>query len=215
MNNKENIKVIFLDIDGVLQPYNSRGRFEYEREKGLVNLRDELSDKFGVDYTQYHPYDVGACYLDWDVDAVNNIKRILEETNAKIVVSSDWRDKEKSYKVRDFLKLWDMDKYWLADNVYYNKDLMKDETEYLKSILEPGNTWGISHRVAEILYYVANNDNIVNYVAIDDANLNSIPKGHYVETNNLIKKEEADLVIEYLNAISNRDEILSFVKKNK
>ena len=58
------MKVIFLDIDGVLQLYDSHNRFEHDR-KALVS---ELSQKFHRDYSMYDEYDVAACDLDWDKD---------------------------------------------------------------------------------------------------------------------------------------------------
>lgn len=68
------MKVIFLDIDGVLQPYNSEKRFKIDRKE----LRKKLSEEFDTDYTIYNEYDVAACYADWDKDAVEKMKKTIE-----------------------------------------------------------------------------------------------------------------------------------------
>ena len=78
------MNIIFLDIDGVLQPYSSQKRFEINRKE----LKEKLSKELGIDYSIYNEYDVAAAACDWDKDAVDRIKNIIEKTEAKIVVSS-------------------------------------------------------------------------------------------------------------------------------
>ncbi len=56
------MKIVFLDIDGVL---NYRDCWERSCNKNTQNV--------------------------WDADCVNELNRIIKETNAKIVVSSTWR----------------------------------------------------------------------------------------------------------------------------
>ena len=41
-----------------------------------------------------------------------NIIKVID----KIIISSDWRSDKYIYKMRDLLKIKDLDKYWLADN---------------------------------------------------------------------------------------------------
>lgn len=75
----EREKVIFLDIDGVLQSYDSKSRFSMDKE----GLRDELTKKYNVDYTVYDEYDVSAAYSDWDINAVNRIRTIVEKLSLR------------------------------------------------------------------------------------------------------------------------------------
>ena len=198
----EKIKVIFLDIDGVLQPYNSKKRFYYQEKYGLDNLQKKLTDELGKDYFQYDEYDVGACYYDWDINAVNRIKRILNETGAKIVISSDWRSIRFPNKMKDFLKIWDLEKYLIGETLYFSKifdinpDKYKQEEEFIK---KQNNNKHYDERCIEIIYYVHSHNNIINYVAIDDRNLSDLPEGHFVKTYNLITEEQTDKVIELLN----------------
>ena len=67
--------MIFLDIDGVLQPLSNQKRFDHD--------------------------DIAAVFYDWKPDAVKNLKSLCEKTQAEFVISSDWR----SSKTLDMLKL--------------------------------------------------------------------------------------------------------------
>ena len=65
------------------------------------------------------------------------LKHILDETNSKIITTSDLRDKENPEKIKDLLKLHGMDNYWLCDtpiiNTFSNQKITEIE-ESLKSI---------------------------------------------------------------------------------
>jgi hypothetical protein len=68
------MKVIFLDIDGVLnhELYYRWRHKEMSDGKPFEEFRDDYGDHFSQ-------------------DSVNNLQKILNETNAKIVISSTWR----------------------------------------------------------------------------------------------------------------------------
>lgn len=63
------MKVLFLDIDGVL----NSDKWMYERNK---------NERY-----KFLPYPM----CEFDPECVKRLNRILKETNAKLVVSSDWR----------------------------------------------------------------------------------------------------------------------------
>ena len=71
-------KIIFLDIDGVLNTEQQQKRFYTEQ----TNSVDEYGSLF-------------------DPDAVANLSKIIDETGADIVISSSW-------KFWGLLKLWEM-----------------------------------------------------------------------------------------------------------
>ena len=114
------MKVVFLDIDGVLQPYESEYRF-YEIDKKAKRIVFDLSEKHDVDYEKYSIYDILAVYHDWNLEAVERLRSILDETKAKIIISSDWKSERFPYKMRDLLKIHNLDKYWYADNIIIRK----------------------------------------------------------------------------------------------
>ena len=76
------MKVIFLDIDGVLNP--------------LFNIRRQHRLKRRT----------SSYYITLDKYCLNNLKRIVETTGAKIVVSSSWRigGYEKSPAIKNLKK---------------------------------------------------------------------------------------------------------------
>ena len=56
-------RVIFLDIDGVLQPPSRQTRFKHDLEE----LRRSLAERFDDEtYLSMDKYDLGAVYHDWD-----------------------------------------------------------------------------------------------------------------------------------------------------
>lgn len=188
------LKVIFLDVDGVLKPYYAKGRFEVDMDE----LRKRFTRELGVDYTIYDRYDVASASEDWYEGAVERIRNILVETNAKIVVSSDWRSKEQPYKMRDFLRIWGLHEYWYADNEYFNMESMKDAIEYVKK-KDEGKDIELNRRAVEIIDFVLKHKEITNFVAIDDIDLTKYLEGHFVGTYNVIGTWQVKKAIEILN----------------
>lgn len=127
------MKVVFLDIDGVLQPYNVPLRFDNLSIKKI----DELSRKWDVDYSKYNINEISSVYYDWDELAIARLKYILKETNARIIMSSEWRSKEQLYKMRDLLRIHYLGDYWACDNVILDngKDVVENRALEIKNSL--------------------------------------------------------------------------------
>lgn len=170
------MKIVFLDIDGVLQPYNSENRFY--SDKRIVT---KLSETYHIDYSQYSFYDVAAVYYDWDSQAIARIRYILDMANAKIIVSSDWRSKNQPDKMRDLLRIHALEKYYFADNIIIDTE---------SSLL--------STRVAEINDSL-NKYEISNFLVLDDMKgLETFFPNHSVITDNVISISDMHEAIKIL-----------------
>ena len=116
------MKVVFLDIDGVL----NHSLFIGERTpSGVIGIKDEL---------------------------VENLKEIVENTNAKIVLISDWKD------------LWEKDENKCGkDALYLNKKLKDKELFIYDKTLNDFT----KDRGCGVYEYIKNN-NVEKFVILDD-----------------------------------------------
>jgi hypothetical protein len=218
------MKVVFLDIDGVLQPGGRQTRFEHKDE--YPELAKQLNKDIPGDF-DYFAYingnysntcDLGAVYYDWDKPAVERLRNILDTTDAKIVLSSSWRDMGMRV-MRALMAIHGLDKY-LVDSTFYialkemreegydekrkaTGDIFNKIEEALQRIV-PDNPhpWYKRHvcgRTAEIREYLDRHPEIVAYAAIDDMYLENGLNGHYVGTDHWIEEEHVQKCIDILN----------------
>lgn len=90
-------RIVFLDIDGVLQP-GSQKRFDHPRD--VPDLTRELEARCGGKYPysrwcntiEMDDMDLAAVFYDWDSDAVERLRYALDVLDARIVLSSNWRE---------------------------------------------------------------------------------------------------------------------------
>ena len=168
------MKIVFLDVDGVLQPYDAEYRF-YEIDKKAKRLVFDLSEKYDVDYEKYSIYDILAVYYDWNTEAVERLRKVLDETNSKIIISSDWKSEKFPYKMRDLLKIHNLDKYWYCDNTIIRKVLPMEEVRHLE-IEDSLKKYSIDNFVVlddlkKLGIYYPNNSVITyNYMSINNMN---------------------------------------------
>ena len=76
-----------------------------KRMKGLYHYEGWLGES-GFDLM-----DVGAVRYDWDVTAVETLRRVLDKSKAKIVLSSDWKDMRAMRLMKALLAIHDLDGY--------------------------------------------------------------------------------------------------------
>lgn len=136
-------KVIFLDIDGVLQPLSSQKRFDHDMDE----LQEQLSAESDAGYEDLSKYDIAAVRYDWEANAVKNLKSLCEKTQAEFVISSDWRSSKTLDMLKLLFKIQGLDKY------------VVDKTEELSGYM----------RDVEIEEFLISHPDIGVFIIIDDS----------------------------------------------
>ena len=157
---EKNAKIIFIDFDGVLTNNEYSARL-YEEGKATSDNYGEL----------------------FDPKAVAHLNRIIDETNAKVVVSSSWR----------YLGLAKLQELWQERGLHGQVIDMTSLHAVDEFILENGLEWlenGVegnemsSPRSMEIeLWLRYRKNNIANYVILDDLPMPSTLQQHFVQVN--------------------------------
>ncbi len=133
-------KVIFLDIDGVIQ-YEQK-RFDHDMEATCLMLAEKYNDDI---YIKMKPWDVCAAYYDWNNIAIGIIHELLETTKSNIVLSSDWRESKSFEEMKALFRLYNLDRYFI--------DCCNPKINKIDAINE----------------YI-NKHNLIKYMVIDDRN---------------------------------------------
>jgi len=184
-------KVVFLDIDGVLQPFDSSERYDHMSPRDSDGLNRKLLSEHGVDYGRYSAHDVASVYYDWDKDSVAQLKRVLDGTGAKIVLSSSWREPTLN-RMLDLFRIHGLhDRFIDVTPILWLEGLEGIQPRYD----------GLHERVVEILTHLEANPHIERYVVVDDMDLRAGLEGHFVWTGRegRLTREHADRCIRILN----------------
>ena len=106
------MNIIFLDIDGVLNSQNK-----------LI----EIYNKTGKPHSGNN--------FPFDEKCLENLKILVEETNAKIVITSTWRKYENDMEILfNELKKYDLDKQVIGYTPIINKKREEEIIEYLNKL---------------------------------------------------------------------------------
>ena len=165
-------KVVFLDIDGVLNT-----KWWYTQMD-----RNTPKDKYGYAF---------------DPNAVSNLKKIIDETGADIVISSSW----KSFGISELEDMW-QDRGLPGKLIGITPNSVSDEM-LLNADLDHMELFSI--RGMEIKEWLSKKG-ISHYVIIDDMdNMLQEQKSHFVQTNPEvgITEENAVQAISILNHLQN------------
>ena len=163
-------RIVFLDIDGVLQPTSSQKRFKHD----LVALRESLAERFGAEYREVNEYDLGAVVHDWHAGAVARLRALCDGHEAKIVVSSDWRQRRSVAQLQELFRIHDL------------HHLVIDRTcDHL----------GAPHyRAGEVKQYLDTHPEIERFVIIDDGyrtEFDGLFPDHFVHTGSFFDESDA------------------------
>jgi hypothetical protein len=154
------MKVIFLDHDGVIclaTEFGGRFKKQTEAKRKLSQSIESLP--------------VDARFDNFNKKAIVILNEILEETNAEIVVSSDWKR---------WASVDEMGEY------YESQGIKKKPIGFTKKVMEceiPENfvwspKWELEQeRSIEINQYLKDNPQITHWVSVDDLNM-GIPQTH-------------------------------------
>ena len=151
------MKTIFLDNDGVICLSNNWGG----RSKKWAKYRSANPETSR--YIDDAPVEVR--FDDFDKKAIKVLNEILEETDAEIVVSSDWRC---------HANLEELGEYFLSQGIL-KKPI--GFTKLLGQCNQPENyewlhKWDLEQsRSLEILQYLRDNPEITQWVAVDDLDM--------------------------------------------
>ena len=209
---KDPTRVIFLDIDGVLRPLHSRqDAFQNTRTIEINGARVPLlgssEAKAGVDF--------------WP-SAMRALRFIVQKTEARIVLSSDWRQKE---VLKEGIESA-FEEHGIPSLYSSTPDLDQATPGVIKAIHSSFR----EKRCKEIRKWLKQHPKITHFCAIDDVDLSMVDKAslksgrdaenifldpdkEFVKTNPVVglTMEISKLVICYLNGTEPSDEILANV----
>jgi len=190
-------KIIFLDIDGVLQPSGSQERFKHinMRSDRDISVQPEfyryLKD-LNIDFSQYKDYDVAAVFFDWNKISLVLLRLILKITGAQIVLSSDWRLGGFN-RMKDFFSIHGLETYYI-DNTKQYDEIDKNFVEKLRAEQKKvrGKDMYLDQRSIEILEWLHRNPDVKKWVAIDDMKLLGIDANFVYVTKSYFAENEAE-----------------------
>jgi hypothetical protein len=153
------MKVIFLDNDGVICLSSNWGT-RHKKQKKWGNRKLSMSTKsIPVEYR----------FDNFDKKAIQILNEVLVETDAEIVVSSDWRQ---------HATLEELGEYYLAQGIV--KAPIGITNRNLADCDVPNNfvwsrQWDLEQsRSLEIKQYLKDNPQITHWVAVDDLNMGKV-----------------------------------------
>ena len=143
----EQMKIVFLDVDGVLNCKTTEDVIW--RDKGKMGIR-------GIDDSK-----------------VELLKKIIDSTGARIVVSSTWRINKVKNIFEDYVCFEDLDEKEYADNSRKKRtayDYLKKKLAAFKLKIydDTPDCGGIYSRGKEIHSWLKEHPEVVNFVILDD-----------------------------------------------
>jgi hypothetical protein len=153
------MKVIFLDHDGVICLATEWGS-RYKKQRSHFT---EANPRQGL--AQNGPVEVR--FDNFNQSAVAVLNSIIEQTNAEIVVSSDWTRWATVEEMGDYYEMKGISKRPIA----FTPDL-NECTWYSEKVFVWSPKWDLEQtRAIEIRQYLIDHPEVTHWVAIDDLNM--------------------------------------------
>ena len=223
------MKVVFLDIDGVLKPLMCGGVEKQSADK-LAQFYAKAFKRCGFDYAletdpsfEYKSHTIkqaikrSAEYIRPKI--VKMIRRVLRDTGAKIVVSSNWR--EGGYRlVKALLSMHGLERYIVGmtsfgmvafrtadtekkDSAMYEQGLraLKAASGKIEKKFNRRNKdiW-IRERIPEIMDYLQRHQEITAYAVVDDEDyVDTVFGPHGIHTDYVFKENNIEPLKHALN----------------
>ena len=183
------MKVIFLDNDGVICLANNWGsRFKKQTKSIAKTVADkDLPVEFRFD--------------NFDQKAIKVLNQILEQTDAEIIISSDWRT---------WATLEELGEFYLSQGIIKKPialtPLMKDFDDNAFQLFWY-KRWLERIRILEIQEWLENNQ-VDKWVAVDDLNMSPQANGGYGLENFVLTPRST----EGIKQLGIKEQILGFLK---
>ncbi|MDR0550221.1 MAG: hypothetical protein LBI10_12565 [Deltaproteobacteria bacterium] len=161
-------KVVFLDTTIFSNSGSGLDKVRncFRDGKGPELIR-ELSDRHQVDYERFGQRVAPLFYYCWEPRICDALKKVLDLTGAKIVLSSDLRFAFNQRDLKDLFKIHGFSEYYV-DNI---GQVIKN-SETTKFFTNKYGARVLHWRAWEILEYLERCPQIKRYVVLDDMNLN-------------------------------------------
>ena len=191
------MKVIFLDNDGVICLSENWGsRFKKARQYMIDHSISEHA------FADEKKRNVLVRFDNFDAKAIKILNKVLEETGAELVVSSDWKL---------YATVEELGEYYESQGIIkkpIDRTLNLDEFDPDSAGLYQWKGWKERMRILEIEKYLADHPEITHWVAIDDLNMSpEANQGHGLENFVLTPRSN-----EGIKQSGIKDKLLKFLK---
>lgn len=142
--------IVFLDINGVIMPIGTHDYLHYK----FTEIKEAYVNK-DVRYQNVDALDLAAVEFGWDIRAVMNLRKLVEITNAEIVITSSWRIGRSLEELKLLFDIYELGSYVCDVTVEANSK--EEEIEIY--------IWG---------------HGIENYVILDDLDMRNTFASHFI-----------------------------------
>jgi len=156
------MKVIFLDHDGVICLGLNFGSRKKKRKKAGVHVDGKPTQEYPIKYR----------FDNFDQKAVKILNKILVETDAEIVISSDWRLYATVEELGEYYELFGIIKKPIGETERFHK--INNKNQYTDMGSYHHNEVNEYQRSIEIKHYLETHPEITEWVAIDDLDMRDV-----------------------------------------